>query len=63
MGSGGYFGPPNSEGEVKIGYSVLSKWQRRGYATETVNSLVSYAFFLKRQKVLLLILYLKMKHQ
>ena len=45
VGSGGYFGPPGREGVVEIGYSVLPEWQRRGYATEIVNSLVSHDFF------------------
>ena len=50
VGSGGYFGPPDSEGVVEIGYSVLPEWQRRGYATEIVNSLVSHAFFFEKTK-------------
>ncbi|WP_220493326.1 MULTISPECIES: GNAT family N-acetyltransferase [unclassified Pseudoalteromonas] len=44
IGSGGYFGPPDSNGIVEIGYSVLPEWQRRGYATEIVNTLVSHAY-------------------
>lgn len=43
VGSGGYFGPPDCNGVVEIGYSVLPKWQRRGYATEIVNALVFHA--------------------
>jgi ribosomal-protein-alanine N-acetyltransferase len=43
VGAGGYFGPPDSNGVVEIGYSVLPEWQRRGYATEIVNALVSHA--------------------
>ncbi len=48
VGSGGYFGPPDSEGVVEIGYSVLPEWQRRGYATEIVNALVSHAYSFKK---------------
>ncbi|MFT6902859.1 MAG: ribosomal-protein-alanine N-acetyltransferase [Colwellia sp.] len=44
IGSGGYFGPPDSNGIVEIGYSVLPEWQRRSYATEIVNTLVSHAY-------------------
>ena len=43
VGSGGYFGPPDSDGLIEIGYSVLPEWQRRGYATEIVNALVAHA--------------------
>jgi [ribosomal protein S5]-alanine N-acetyltransferase len=43
VGSGGYFGPPDSDGVVEIGYSVLPEWQRRGYATEIVKTLVAHA--------------------
>jgi [ribosomal protein S5]-alanine N-acetyltransferase len=43
VGSGGYFGPPDSDGVVEIGYSVLPDWQRRGYATEIVKTLVAHA--------------------
>lgn len=44
VGSGGYFGPPDSNGTVEIGYSVLPEWQRQGYASEIVSILVSHAF-------------------
>jgi ribosomal-protein-alanine N-acetyltransferase len=43
VGSGGYFGPPDSNGVVEIGYSVLPQWQRRGFATEIVKTLVAHA--------------------
>jgi [ribosomal protein S5]-alanine N-acetyltransferase len=44
VGVGGYIGPPNDEGIVEIGYSVLPEWQRKGYATEIVKALVEQAF-------------------
>lgn len=44
VGAGGYFGPPDEEGTVEIGYSVLPKWQRRGYASEMVRMLLENAF-------------------
>jgi len=50
VGSGGYFGPPDSNGMVEIGYSVLPEWQRRGYATEIVNALVSHASLFEKTK-------------
>jgi [ribosomal protein S5]-alanine N-acetyltransferase len=44
VGAAGYFGPPDNDGIVEVGYSVLPEWQRRGYATEMVHLLVSHAF-------------------
>jgi ribosomal-protein-alanine N-acetyltransferase len=48
VGGAGYFGPPGgppgSEGTVEVGYSVLPQWQRRGYASEMVRTLVEHAF-------------------
>jgi RimJ/RimL family protein N-acetyltransferase len=44
VGAGGYFGPPDGEGTVEIGYSVLPEWQRRGYVSEIVRMLLQHAF-------------------
>jgi [ribosomal protein S5]-alanine N-acetyltransferase len=44
VGGGGYFGPPGVEGTVEVGYSILPQWQRRGYASEIVQTLVKHAF-------------------
>lgn len=44
VGAGGYFGPPDADGVVEIGYSILPEWQQRGYATEMVKMLVTHAF-------------------
>ena len=44
VGGAGYFGPPSAEGTVEVGYSVLPEWQRRGYASEMVQTLVEHAF-------------------
>jgi RimJ/RimL family protein N-acetyltransferase len=44
VGAGGYFGPPDAEGVVEIGYSVLPEWQRAGYAVEMVRALLERAF-------------------
>ena len=43
VGAGGYFGPPDSNGLVEIGYSILPEWQGRGYASEMVKCLVEHA--------------------
>jgi RimJ/RimL family protein N-acetyltransferase len=43
VGGGGFLGPP-AGGVVQMGYSVLPEFQRRGYATEMVRGLASWAF-------------------
>ena len=43
IGAGGYFGPP-VDGVVEIGYSILTDFQRCGYATELVRGLMARAF-------------------
>ena len=44
IGAGGYLGPPDADGTVEVGYSILPEWQRRGYASEIVQVLVQHAF-------------------
>jgi len=44
VGGAGYFGLPDEAGTVEVGYSVLPEWQRRGYASEMVQTLVEHAF-------------------
>lgn len=53
VGSGGYFGPPDRNGIVEIGYSVLPEWQRRGYATEIVKALVDRAFCFEQTSLII----------
>jgi len=48
VGAGGYFGPPDENGIVEIGYSILPQWQRCGYASEMVNCLVKHANTFKK---------------
>lgn len=43
VAGGGFKGPP-TDGVAEIGYSVLPQFQRNGYATELVESLVRWAF-------------------
>ena len=40
----GFKGRPDESGSVEIGYSILSRFQRRGFATEAVVKLVGWAF-------------------
>lgn len=43
VGIVGFKGAP-AEGRVEVGYSVLSQFRRRGYASEAVKALVELAF-------------------
>ena len=42
VGAGGFFGPPNPDGQIEIGYSIVPKFAGRGYATELVSFLIEY---------------------
>ena len=44
VGSIGFLGRPDGEGAVECGYSMLGKWQRKGYATEALGGLIDWAF-------------------
>jgi len=44
VGNGGFFGPPDSDGQVELGYSIVPHFEGQGYASEMVSSLVSFAF-------------------
>jgi RimJ/RimL family protein N-acetyltransferase len=44
IGSGGYFGPPDEEGTVEIGYSILPSFQKQGLAVDLAKALVARAF-------------------
>jgi ribosomal-protein-alanine N-acetyltransferase len=40
IGSGGFLGPPDTDGVVEIGYSVAPEFRKLGFATELVQGLV-----------------------
>jgi len=44
VGAGGFKGPPDADGLVEIGYSIVPERHRRGYATEAVRGLLTFAF-------------------
>ena len=44
VGICGFKGRPDLSGSVEIGYSILSCFQRQGFATEAVQRLVGWAF-------------------
>jgi ribosomal-protein-alanine N-acetyltransferase len=44
VGAGGFKGPPDAEGVVELGYSIVTERRRRGYATEAVRGMLTFAF-------------------
>jgi len=44
IGNGGFKGPPDDEGTVELGYSVLPPYRNKGYTTDAVQALVGWAF-------------------
>jgi ribosomal-protein-alanine N-acetyltransferase len=43
VGDIGFMGPPDQDGSVEMGYSVIPDQRRRGYATEAARALVDWA--------------------
>lgn len=43
IGSAGFFGPPNADGDVEVGYSVVPSCRRQGYASEMTTTLAAHA--------------------
>ena len=44
VGAGGFKGPPDGDGVVELGYSIVPERRRRGYATEATRAMVAFAF-------------------
>jgi [ribosomal protein S5]-alanine N-acetyltransferase len=44
IGSAGFMGPPDDDGVVETGYSILPAFEGRGFATEIVSGLLRHAF-------------------
>lgn len=44
IGSAGFKGPPDEEGNVEIAYGIVPEHQGRGYATEAAEALLDFAF-------------------
>ncbi len=40
----GYKGPPNSSGEVEVGYGIDPRFQSQGYTTEALEGMTAWAF-------------------
>jgi len=43
IGAGGFKGPPDGNGVVELGYSILPAFRRRGFATEAVRGWTQFA--------------------
>jgi RimJ/RimL family protein N-acetyltransferase len=43
VGNAGFHGPPDEEGRVELGYTVVAEHRRRGFAEEAVRALMSWA--------------------
>lgn len=44
VGSCAFNGPPDEEGSVRVGFSVVERWRKRRYASEAVRGLCKWAF-------------------
>jgi ribosomal-protein-alanine N-acetyltransferase len=44
VGSVAFAGPPDAEGAVLVGYAMYGAYEGRGYATEAVKAMVTWAF-------------------
>jgi RimJ/RimL family protein N-acetyltransferase len=53
VGICGFKGKPSEDGTVEIGYSVLGRYQKSGFASEAVAALVSWAFGKPEVKVVI----------
>jgi RimJ/RimL family protein N-acetyltransferase len=50
VGIGGFFGPPDQNGEIEIGYAMLPSFREQGLATEAVEGLLGWALEDERVK-------------
>ncbi|MBK9120229.1 MAG: GNAT family N-acetyltransferase [Phycisphaerales bacterium] len=44
VGGAGFKGPPDEDGWIEVGYSILPSWQCKGFATEAVAALLAWAW-------------------
>ena len=53
VGTAGYKGPPNADGAVEIGYSIVEAYHRRGIGLVMVRQLVDDAFADPRVRIIM----------
>ena len=53
VGLGGFTGPPDAQGQVEIGYTMLTSFREQGLATEGVTALMDWAYGDPRVKTIL----------
>jgi ribosomal-protein-alanine N-acetyltransferase len=51
IGDIGFKGQPNNEGEVEIGYGLITEEQGKGYGYEALEAMVKWAFYQDKVKV------------
>ena len=44
IGHIGFYGPPDPEGSVKIGYGIIPSYRGKGHATEALQAMIAWAF-------------------
>lgn len=44
IGDIGFIEPPDAEGDVEFGYSIVSEYRGEGYATEAAKAIIEWAF-------------------
>ena len=44
VGSAGFFGNPDEQGHVEVGFATMSRELRKGYCFEAMTALISWAF-------------------
>ncbi|HEX3022913.1 MAG TPA: GNAT family N-acetyltransferase [Lachnospiraceae bacterium] len=52
IGDIGFFGKPNEEGEVQIGYGLVKQEHGKGYGTEALKAIVDWALSQEEVKVI-----------
>ena len=51
VGDIGFIGPPDDDGTIEVGYSVIPSRRRQGYATEAARAIVAWALDQARVEV------------